>query len=380
MRRARQDGFALVTVMVATAVMMLLGVALFSLMEGQRRDSGHEEHREAGFQLAESALASQGFLLTMSWPSSAATALPATCGPASTAAGCPNAAELARSETASGPADWATEVRDNGTGAPLDYTDAVRTQPSWDANHDGAVWVRARAEVAGRPTALVTLYSLNRHTATLARNVITAGHFRTSNEGNKVIVDTLGVAGEPSTVAVRCASAADPACLDYRVPVQVGPGTPVTGWQGGSAMSPDALNGLRMRARLAGTYYASGCPATPSGAVVFVESGTCFYTGTTVANSAESPGIFIVANGSVEFTGNVVYYGIVYGANLSGSSNIIVTAHGNALVQGAITVDGNGGVQGGSSKENVVYDPTGLDIDFFGAAVPGKNTWRQVPA
>jgi Tfp pilus assembly protein PilX len=380
-RRGGQEGFALVTAMLTLALALLIGFALVAYVEGQTRAAGSEHQREAGFELAESALSAQGFVLSRAWPASSGSAYPASCGPASTGTTCPAASELAKAYAGAGAASWATQVRDNGTGAPLDYTAAVLSQPTWDANGDGALWIHAHAAAAGRPTTLVALYQLNPLSSAFPRNVITAGSFATGNNGNKLIVDAKGVAGQPAPLAVRCTNPSDTACLDYRA-VQVGPGAPITGYLGGSAVPPEALAGLRLRAQLSGTYTASGCPANPSGAVVFIESGNCSYNNSVpgaCCNSAASPGILIVANGTLTFNGNLTFYGVIYAANLQASGSTIITVTGNALVQGAIDADGAARVQVGSSKMNLVFDPAGLGYSYWGAAVFGKNTWRQIP-
>jgi Tfp pilus assembly protein PilX len=380
-RRRGQEGFALVTALLVMSIILLMGFATMSYVEGQTRDAGREHQREAGFELAESGLSAQGFALSRAWPASSATAYPASCGPASSGSQCPTPSELTKAYAGAGTAVWATQVRDNGTGAPLEYTAAVLSQPTWDANGDGALWVYAQASAGARPTTLVALYQLNPLSNAFPRNVITAGSFKTGNNGNKLIVDAKGVAGQPAPVAVRCTNPSDSSCLDYRA-VQVGPGTPSTGYQGGNAVPPDALSGLRLRAQLSGTYTASGCPANPSGAVVFIESGDCSYNNSVpgaCCNSAASPGVLVVASGTVTFNGNLTYYGVIYAANLQSATGSVITISGNALVQGALDADGAGKVEVGESKMNLLFDPAGLDYSYWGAAVFGKNTWRQIP-
>jgi Tfp pilus assembly protein PilX len=368
--------------MIVLAVVLLMGFAMMSYVDGQTRDSGRENQREAGFELAESALSAQGFALSRNWPAASVTAYPASCGPSSSTVKCPTPSEMTKAYAGAGTPNWITQVRDNGTGAPLEYTAAVLNQPTYDANDDGAMWVWAQATAAGRPTTLVALYQLNPLTGAFPRNVITAGSFATGNNGNKLIVDAKGVAGQPAPIAVRCVDPSDTACLNYRNPVQVGPGAPQTGYTGGNAVPADALSGLRLRAQLDGKYYANSCPANPSGAVVFVEFGNCDYNNSTpgpCCNTADDPGIFIVANGTVTFEGNQTFYGVVYSANLQNSTGPVIVVTGNALVQGSLDADGSGNVSVGNSKLNVLFDPAGLDYSYWGAAVFGKNTWRQIP-
>jgi Tfp pilus assembly protein PilX len=380
-QRRGQEGFALITALLVMAIILLMGFAMMSYVDGQTRDSGRENQREAGFELAESALSAQGFALSRAWPAASASAYPASCGPASTGSKCPTSSEMTKAYAGAGTASWITQVRDNGTGSPLDYTAAVLSQPTWDANGDGALWVYAQATAAGRPTTLVALYQLNPLSNAFPRNVITAGSFESGNNGNKLIVDAKGVAGQPAPVAVRCTDPSDSSCLNYR-PIQVGPGVPTTGYAGGNAVPPDALSGLRLRAQLSGTYTASGCPANPSGAVVFIEFGNCSYNNSVpgpCCNSAASPGVLVVANGTVTFNGNLTFYGVIYSANLQASTGPVITISGNALVQGALDADGTGKVDVGDSKLNLLFDPAGLGYSYWGAAVFGKNTWRQIP-
>ncbi len=65
--------------------------------------------------------------------------------------------------------------------------------------------------------------------------------------------------------------------------------------------------------------------------------------------------------------------------NKQGSSGAVVSLSGNARITGAVAVDGLGGVEVGSSKENITFDPNVFD-DFKGIANVGMapNTWREL--
>ena len=82
-----------------------------------------------------------------------------------------------------------------------------------------------------------------------------------------------------------------------------------------------------------------------------------------------------------EFTGNGVFYGIVYAANLAPSvSGAVISINGTAAIQGAISVDGPGGVIAGSSRTNVVFDPRAFSLlQALANATMVPNTWRQLP-
>ena len=93
------------------------------------------------------------------------------------------------------------------------------------------------------------------------------GWFATGNTGRKVIVDTKGSAAQPAPLAVRCnLPAPSTSCLNFLPDRgQVSPDTSAPGYLGQTAVPPDALDQFRARAKTLGTYYATGCPATPTG-------------------------------------------------------------------------------------------------------------------
>jgi hypothetical protein len=58
----------------------------------------------------------------------------------------------------------------------------------------------------------------------------------------------------------------------------------------------------------------------------------------------------------------------------------VVSIQGNSGVQGAIAIDGPGGVFAGSSKTNIIYDPRSASlVKGLGKATAVPNTWREIP-
>jgi hypothetical protein len=110
-----------------------------------------------------------------------------------------------------------------------------------------------------------------------------------------------------------------------------------------------------------------------------------------VINSSGSPGVLILANGTISFTGGATFYGLIYGANLSGSSASIVNLNGTSTVVGGIAVDGNASMALGSSGNGVdcapsvkcgdlMFDSSAFNnILGFGGADQTPNTFRQLP-
>ena len=105
------------------------------------------------------------------------------------------------------------------------------------------------------------------------------------------------------------------------------------------------------------------------------------YTGNDTFNSAANPGMVILLSGKLELNGTVNYHGLIYHANLSNSSDSdLVKIHGNSQLAGGVIVEGQGGVEAGSSgKRNIKFDPNALqNVNAFGTAGVVQNTWREI--
>jgi hypothetical protein len=393
--------------MFAIVMMLMIGLATYSVVDTQQSQATKQNIGEAGFTYANAALNAQMFQLGSAWPSSSATAYPTWCTSAAPgAAPCPDATALSQSFTSAEygastcPAGvtngWRTAVRDNGSGATSYYDNAVvPSQPSYDANGDGSVWVRAEGTARCRTRVTVALVRLSRVPLPFPQNVVTTNWLSVSNNGRKVIVDTLGAYAQPPSaqrpsnaqpggVAARCNSAPTP-CISYDPSKgQISPDTTQVNSGGATAtLSDDQIAGLRLQAQNAvpPTYYPAGsCPPSLTGALVFVEdlTGCGGYRG---GNSGASPGVLVFMRGTLSFTGNGVFYGIVYAGNKQNSSGAVVSINGTAAIQGAVVVDGPGGVVAGSSRTNIVFDPRAFGLlQALANATMVPNTWRQLPA
>ena len=131
---------------------------------------------------------------------------------------------------------------------------------------------------------------------------------------------------------------------------------------GGHTLTTAQIGQLRETARANGTYYPSGtCPPSTtagySGAVVFVENGNCSLTGNGTINSQAAPGMILVNQGTLKFTGTKTIYGTVYMANAQGSTAAdVLDLGGNSTVIGSVFIDGNAGLSvTGNTK--ISYDP-----------------------
>lgn len=420
---ADEDGFAVVPALIVIVIVLALGAAVLATVNTQSHQSGAQRAKEGSFQVAESALNSQVLQLSRNWATSAAPY--PTCNQASPSSPKCTGTALAPNYTGttgggSGPSGgsdflttptWSTRVLDD-VGGNNYYSDSLATQSpapcACDGNNNGNVWVRSQAIVGGQKSVLVSLVAQSppRLEALPSASVI-AGYFNTTNEGKKIIVDAAGTSAAPGAVAVRCNSGpgkGDP-CLNYDP--DKGQLSPANGFQKGyidgtgspsatnrTSLDNDALARLKLRAQSLGTYYATGCPASLTGALVYIENptnATCSYTSNTQWNSAASPGVVIMGGGQLEVGGTSDFYGFIYNANRQGTApssgpctaayqNPVIYLTGDTVIHGAISVDGCGGVNAGASGANIVFNANVFNnVVSTGTAGAVKNSFRIVP-
>lgn len=398
MRRLSDErGWALLSAMVLMTVMLGAGLAAFKIVDTQTAQSAVQRNRESAFNLAEAAMNAEVFALARDWPGKGmATNQYPVCSTGSTSTRCPNNAQLLGglpSADAAG-ATWQTQVRDNGTAATQSFyrDDLVTSQPGYDANDDGKVWVRSTATARGKTRTLVALVRAERQSEDLPHASLLTGRLDISNMGNKAIIDATAGGGP---VTVRCT----PQLLDLTpcvghlfgsgrfgdlnellsyLQTQIAGATPITGYTGPPAMTAQARARLKATAIADGTYYTS-CPSSLTGRVVYIESGNCTYNSNAVYNSAAAPGFLIQNSGTLYIGGTVNYYGIIYEANTTALTSAVMQVQGNAQIFGGVLVDGAATTIAGSSKINIVLDPSAFDaVASYGSAGVIQNTWREI--
>jgi hypothetical protein len=412
-----ESGIALISAILLLSAAMALGLGAVAWSDGQQTQVRQERTRESSFNLAEAALNAEIFQLSQNWFATS-TGTQASCTSASTGTTfCPSPAEVNNGYTAGdtnndftggttapcpgSPPLWTVTVRDDAPAGRDYYSQSVvDPQVPYDGDGNGTVWVRATSMARCHPQTLVTKVSRQLISLDMPHSVMTANWFRTTNSGRKVIIDTKGTKStQPADLTVRCNPAptgitftAGP-CLGYdKSKNQVSPDTASTNTGLSAQTLTDAqLDTMRQLAKSQGTYYPNASATCPSGSQltspvvqglgtipIFVE-GPCNVNGS--ANSAASPGILVVMNGTYSIGGTGVFYGLLYCADKQASSGAVVSLSGNASITGAVMIDGQGGFDAGSSKTNLVFDPTALSMTrgFAGAAI-AKGTWRLLPA
>ncbi len=211
MQRLRDDsGVALVTALFSTIVMLALGLALLSIVDTQTSESASERTRDRGFNLSESVLNSQAFVLGRNWPdavpagnpacSAAAAGFADTVGPTGlTAAGAVSAtANAVPTAVAGSPlgattrirpnlnasytdgayanATWQANVCDDVDGVTTWNPSTLLSKPNWDANANNRVWVRAQSTVGTKTRVLVGLVQVTNVGAVNPKYGLVAGN------------------------------------------------------------------------------------------------------------------------------------------------------------------------------------------------------------
>lgn len=452
--RARsEEGFALVTTVILMVVLLGLGFALLSYTDSQQHSVAYENSGEQAYALAEAALNAQIAELSVRWPTSAhpwsatgtSSAYPGYCNASNGASttGCPSPSDLTAAYPSSGgtcpsnaPKDpwsssstttngWTTYIRgdNDGSSAPATqqyFNSTAEQNMNFYEDGDHAVWLRAVGVVNCRMEAIVTKVTAQFSTIPLPKGAISANGFATSNQGNKIIIDTIGTyaqpvseVGTPATgagpIAMRCSGLSSSQCKQYRstpLPGQVWPDTTSAGANPTNTLTTNQANELMLAAQANGTYFGLDgngnpiCPTTMAqltGAPVYV-LGPCAINikSTAIANSSSSPGVLVINNGSLTLDGGATFFGVIYAMNAQGAGGTpcgsgnnatdVVHIQGSSEVQGAIIVDGNGTVCFGSSGgnngtvTNFVYDDRGFfNVIGYGGAAATPNSFRVLP-
>lgn len=417
-----ESGIALATAIIVLLIIIGLGLAAVGFADSQQSAAGRERTREASFSQAEGLLNSQMFQLARGWPTAASPAT-AKCTQTTAASGatCPVKANLDAVFTGPDynlPATCATDVwrtyiqDDDAASGGTQYYDPTVMNPgntaktfySYDQNNNNSVWVRAETAAKCDPTRRQVVVALA--TRSLAQiqwptAAIAADWFRTTNAGKKVIINTQGPATnpphDPANMSLRCsqpaASYPSGKCKNYAAG-QVAPDTvPSSPSSGTPIVGSLQLSSLKQQAQVTGTYYGGqdgahpACPGAGSPSISALATGTVVYIegsagGCTISASGNAnPIILVIAKGSYSIGGNASFKGLVYAANTFSpqSTGALVTLGGCAHIQGLVAVDGPGGVNVGSCKNNLVYDPTILpSLKAYGGITIAKNSFRQL--
>jgi Tfp pilus assembly protein PilX len=412
-----ESGSALVAAIIILVIILGLGMAVLSLADVQTHQTGNEAWGEATYNIAEGALDAEANLLEQSWPAAATSACNQSSASSTFCPGTSLASSLNTTYTGhlfNNP-QWTVQIVDDSSGAsPNYYSDsAASIAPSYDANGDGKVWIRAQATIQAQKRVVVAEMVRQTVVVPLPNNTITSGGTFTSNRGNKVIIETTDAAGSSVTgpVAVRCGSSTStPGYGDPCEGWDPGQGQldPASNYQGGyadpnggySAVSQATLASLKQFAQANGSYYNGTCPTNLTG-LIYVDNppgGNCTYLGgnwnmsSSPPAKTDVPGMLIMGDGTLTFNGNISYFGILYMVNASGTTPTngactsaqqngpVFAVHGTGSIYGSIFVDKCGIIDAGSSAYNIIFDSASFNAaTAYSQPFLAKNTFRIIP-
>jgi Tfp pilus assembly protein PilX len=401
-RAGDEDGFALVAAIILLTVILGLGLGLLLFADSQQKASASEQASEAAFNVAEAALNAQVGQISRRWPTEEKL-MPSYCTSTTSTEtnDCPSSSDLkldpnTGSTTCSGTDtwgsplsnQWTTYVREDVETSTLFNSTTESTAPTWVAKPEGKLWVRSVGVVQCHPVAVVTLVSRQEVAVSFPEEAAAANWFETSNDGNKTIVDTKGPkASQNGKVSMRCTGfKSTEECEKWdKKHAQVSPNTTGAGPSPSPTVSTAQLEALKEQAEFDGTYYDAGnCPTSPEAAAgmpTYVEGPCALTYSKGTGGTEEKPGFLILVNGTLVLEGNSQFYGVIYAVNKQESSGVVVELHGCNRLIGEIVIDGNGGIDFGSCKENFVYDPTAIkELKGYSGATATRNSFRILPA
>jgi Tfp pilus assembly protein PilX len=410
-RLAQQDGSALLAAVILLTVILGLGMGLLLFTDNEQKASAREQSSESAFNVAEAALNAQVGQVSREWPIEKAVS---SCTEATTTTGnyCPPKIPLSigysgfgQSKCSAGtPSDawgspianrWTTYVRDdNATGSSSYFNSATaQKELEYDANKDNKVWVRAVGVVNCRVVSLVTLVSRQEVSVPFPKDVLGGNWFTVTNSGGhggRPIIEAEGEKGsQPGEIGMRCEGVTE--CEHFEngekghgteqiQPYVKGPPTP------SPLLSAEQLASVRALAVSKGTLRSAAlgnCPTTMeqlSGTPTYVEGCGDIKVTTGDANTSTKPGFLVMAEGKLTFGGNGTFYGVIYSRNPSNLSAPMVVVGGGTTIEGAIEVDGKGGIELGANSVNVIYNPQAIiELKGSAGATPTRNTFRVLP-
>jgi Tfp pilus assembly protein PilX len=384
-RRLRQDdtGSALITALMVTALMLGFGMALLSIVDIQASSSATERTRDRSFNLAESVLNSEAFVLGRNWPATVPTpnnvcgnstmafsdTLGSTASPSARTALLRTNLNASYTDSAFAGAAWKVNVCDDDTTSSVWSKTLLTTKLGYDQNANSKVWVRAEATVGTKTRAIAGLVSVRTSPVLKSKYGLATGSVKddlgttvdniSTNALGGVLSGLLGttptVATDPTVTAtsppssgvtgVRCGALdlkAVPAstCLSGTVgalsalPIIT---TLLTGdkleqFPTTTAATSNAINQMRTQAVSSNTYY-----TLSAGASTVASAPACTFT-TNTGTRSSSTVVFIEKVG----TGDQYCYvnvatGVQWKALVIGSGRVIIRGSGTTTAAPVFT-------------------------------------------
>jgi hypothetical protein len=422
----------LVPTLALLMITLALGLAMLSVVDTQAQQSGRQRVAESTFNLAEGAANATTAALADGWPArtTATCATPMAQGGLDAPADPVTVPERIRAILASSYADgdygngaaWEVHLCDDGLSGihQTTWSEDALTQPAWDANGDGQMWIRAQATVGGRRQAMARLVQVGTVSPLPTGFAVIAGQLSFSTPLTSTLnsllssellplVDSIVTGGK---IGVRCGLL--PSLCTQSVEAALGTipltdpllGQRVEQYGRPTALTPAQVDDLRRQAQTSGTYVSStvsdGQPcfmASPSSApqaVVFVEQVGVSGDGTCTV-PASSRAAVVVARGRMAVPAGVTFNGVLLALHQQTpqkASRRVITLGKDAAVRGAVFADVGGTVAVHPPDRGLVgsllsvltgygpvitYDATKIAaVKTHSSVAPVPNTYMQI--
>lgn len=190
-RRVRDDerGSALITALAVTMILLAIGLALLAIVDTQTSVSATERTRDRGFNLAESVLNSEAFVMGRNWPATAPSPNPVHCKDVgagfgdtlgSTAGAVAGTARLRKTLNASytdsaySGATWQVNLCDDDSTSSV-WNSTLLDGPVWDSNGNKKLWVVAQSDLGGKKRSLMGLVQVRENQVIPSKYGLVAG-------------------------------------------------------------------------------------------------------------------------------------------------------------------------------------------------------------
>ncbi|MCA1679389.1 MAG: hypothetical protein LC777_10790 [Actinobacteria bacterium] len=403
-----ERGSALITAIVVTATMLVLGTATIGIVLAQTDQTKKELTGESTFNLAEATLNAQAFLLARNWPQTptAGTCSSTTLNGTLTSPGASDTSLRAQvqrmlaktyaGDTSVASAQW--WVTTCAEGARDSWDESLLNGPSYDtapaSSGPRRMWVRAEAHARGRKRAVVALVQagqapvfpsdfavitgkmgadLGSALATLTNGPLLGGLLGLLIEQDPMFVGNVGLRCSllDTTDLLGCVSGL------LASPLMIGPlsslllANDYVHVTAPKVIATDQAAQLRQQAQASGTYYtsiaagASCLPAASAGKVIFIEqvgdgTASCHLNTAPAGVAAKA---LVVGSGGIRVLGNKTFTGVLYAlhAKTVAGSLADVRIENGSRVDGAVFVDDNPALGANSHGQvRVIVPPPNL--------------------
>ena len=298
-RANHEDGWVLLTAILLMAIMLGTILSIATFVDGQTKLGASLRKRETAFNMAQAAMNMQAYSLSRDWPGFGQKDTPyPVCTPSTSVSRCPSPTEMSNliaSPDATG-ATWQTQVRDNDVTAPNFYSDSppVRSRATTPTT-TAPCGCAPQATAKGKTRTLVALVRAEQQYediphATLLTRQLHAGQQRLQRQQAVLRQRQLGHRRRDAVRPVQrdadrrlrrlACPYSDSKYFPRRHPARDLALPLLHGHHAANAISSEPARAPIKTREVARATTSTSCPpALRAGTVVWIDSGSCGYTG-----------------------------------------------------------------------------------------------------